>query len=420
MSGKVKKAAKAAKKVQKVVKTIQKVPVLRDLPLIEHPLETIGGLGGPAGRSVGKFLGKVTGTGDYEVRVNSLMKTSSQVLGGHVPRFSKTKDEYGTIINHHEFVMDITSSSTPGAFNNLTFALNPGNKQLYPWLSTVAQLYDQWMPLGIVFTFISSSGEVTTSQALGTVVMASDYDVTDLPYASKAEMNNSQYSVSGKPSVCMYHPIECDPGQRPIRLLKCRNLNSAPTDNLQWYDLCNFQIASVGIPNANVTLGELYVSYEIAFYKEQIPLSITSPLALGSDFLCLSTSITNYFGTSRTAPVGNSLATIFPTTSSLSIVDTNIGVGAFFSISVFWIGTAAICSTPTLTLTNCVAATTTAGDATANADANNGGVTDDVFAYFRVLRVTGPNPTVAFSAGGIPTSSLGALRIRLESPSLYA
>jgi hypothetical protein len=411
-----KKAVKAVKAAAKIVKLAQDIPVLNRAPAVKHPMESIGGLAGPLGRSIGRVMGTVVGTGDYTVKMNSLSTEAVSMLGGDVPRFSKTDDGYGTIVRHTELLTDVISSLTPGGFSAQILPINPGNATSFPWLSTIAQCYDQWKPLGMIYCFISTSGDNATSQALGSVMLATDYDVTDPPYPNKAAYANSQYSKTGKPSVCYYHPIECDPGQRPVEVLKVRS-TASPSDNAQWYDLGNFQIASVGVPASLTTLGELYVTYEIALYKEQLPTAPATTL-FESQFAGTGASSSNYLGTARTSPVGNSLAVSFPTNSSFTI-DTGLAIGSFFSLMISWVGTTQNCTTPTLTPTACVVAAVTAGNNAQGASYNGGAITDDQYTQYQVFRVTGSNPTVGFSTGVVPASATINLAIRSENPALF-
>lgn len=227
---------------------------------------------GDIGAFAGEGLAKLFGHGDYSVKSNSLMKGNNS--GTSIPKFSK--DRRGTRVTEREFIMDISSGalvSGSSDFFNTSFGIVPTNRATFPWLSTIANQFDQWEPHGIVFEFISSSSEFNgVSQALGTVILASDYDVTDSAYASKQVMENSDYSCSTRPSNNLVHGIECDPKERPIKLM----YTSEPESNdARFNTLANFQVASVGCSTANVKLGELWISYDITFYKKQLVSFLT-------------------------------------------------------------------------------------------------------------------------------------------------
>jgi hypothetical protein len=86
-------------------------------------------------------------------------------------------------------------------------------------------------------------------------------------------MENTDYAQSTKPSVDAVHGVECDPAERPTRVLYTRpigGLAPAGTD-INFYDLGIFTLATAGIASPGVTLGELWVSYDITFFKKVLP-----------------------------------------------------------------------------------------------------------------------------------------------------
>lgn len=230
---------------------------------------------GDLGAMAGSALAKYFGHGDYKVKGNSLME------GNTYARATFSKDgRRGTRITEREYLGDIFSGPLVGGSTSFTLAsyqLNPTNAITFPWLSRLAPLYDQWDPHGIVFEFVSTSSEFNgSSQALGTVVMATDYDPYDATFTSKQAMENSDYSCSTKPALGLVHGIECDSKERPTPILFTSTTNGAPVTA---YSLGNFQLATQGCSVANVALGELWVSYDITFYKKQLAdNSDTGPL----------------------------------------------------------------------------------------------------------------------------------------------
>jgi len=220
---------------------------------------------GDLGAAAGEGLAKLFGHGDYTLKANSLVHG---VNGPTVPKFAGN-GKRGTRITEREFITDVFSgalSAGASAFTNTTYRINPTDSNVFPWLAAIASQFDQWDPHGIVFEFISTSSTFNgTSQALGTVVMATDYDVTDTAYASKQQMENADFSCSSKPSESLLHGIECEPTERPTKVL----YTSSPANPL-FADLGNFQLATAGCSTAGARLGELWVSYDITFYKKQV------------------------------------------------------------------------------------------------------------------------------------------------------
>jgi len=138
---------------------------------------------GDLGEMAGSTLAKYFGHGDYTVKSNSLM-SSATTTGA---KFSSSLR--GTRIQEREFLGDVRSGSLfngSSSFSLTNFNINPTDPKTFPWLSNLSYLYDQWEPHGIVFEFISTSSEFNgTSQALGAVIMATEYDPFDPPYTDK-------------------------------------------------------------------------------------------------------------------------------------------------------------------------------------------------------------------------------------------
>jgi len=274
-----------------------------------------GDLGDLAGSSLAKYFGH----GDYAVKSNSLM--SSGHTGTVVPKFTQD-GKRGTRIIEREFLTNIESSTL---FSNTVKNLNPTDPTTFPWLSKIAPLFDQWEPNGIVFEFVSTSSEFNgTSQALGAVIFATDYDPYDPDFSSKQEMENSAYACSTKPSNGLSHGIECDPNERPTNVLYTSTSNGAP---LTATSLGRFQTAVQGCSVAGEILGELWVSYDITFYKKQL--------------LTLAGSVLDIDGT---ASVGTGMFSAPNITQQNTITMTqNVGVGSVLNFNNLLVGVEYVC-----------------------------------------------------------------------------
>lgn len=226
---------------------------------------------GDLGALAGSQLSKLFGYGDYKVAVkgNSLM---AGLHGPTVPKFSGD-GKRGVRLTEREFLGNVLSGPTlvsgSTTFNNNNYPLIPTDETTFPWLSKIAHLFDQWEPHGIVFEFVTTSSAYNgSSQALGAVIMATDYDPTDPTYASKQVMENADYACSSVPSANLVHGIECDPNERPLQIMYT-DLKGTPS----FSSLGNFQVATQGMSTAGTTVGELWVSYDITFYKKQLASS---------------------------------------------------------------------------------------------------------------------------------------------------
>nr|QKV51310.1 putative capsid protein [Crucivirus sp.] len=230
-------------------------------------------LGGWLGHGIGSVVKAITGFGDYTVRENSLMNLN---MGGIDPP-SIVNSRNGVIIRHREFIGNVLGATV---FTLQSFKIQPGLVSSFPWLSQVADAYQEWRPRGIIYEFKSLSSDAViatnSSGSLGSVIMATQYDSTLANFPDKRTMENSEYANSCKPSCSMLHPIECMKSQSVLSNLYLRAAGISLTGkDPRFYDLGNFQIAVEGMASgsAGQTIGELWVTFEVEMYKPELGLT---------------------------------------------------------------------------------------------------------------------------------------------------
>lgn len=206
-----------------------------------------------------------------------------------------TKLEKGEMrIVHSEYIGDLISSGTTGAvnFTSQSYGINPGNSGTFPWLSATAVNFQDYKFKKLVFEYrpLVSESTATTSATLtsmGAVIMATQYDSSLGPYATKSIMENADFTVSSKPSSQMVHAIECKPKFNPLGTLYVSpsqgTTNSGQSNSdIRMQNLGIFQIASSNIPIASNTpldLGEIWVHYDIELYKPQLNAGLVNLLS---------------------------------------------------------------------------------------------------------------------------------------------
>jgi len=175
------------------------------------------------------------------------------------------------VVRHREYLSDVVTSATVGQFAIESFALNPGLDTSFPWLSGIAQQYQEYTWKGLIFEYVSTSGStVIGAGSLGSIEMATQYRSTAAPFTNKVTMLNEHFSTDGKPSIDFCHPVECDPAENPFNIQYVRGAAVPVGEDQKMYDLGTFSIASVGSPAASVNVGELWVSYEVELRKPQV------------------------------------------------------------------------------------------------------------------------------------------------------
>jgi hypothetical protein len=251
-------AAAVAKEVKSAVSALKKFRKAENKgEILRSTGGRLGGLMGMPrlGRAMGAGLSKIMGHGDYVPKVNSIYHGTAEAVGPPVPFFSNS-GRHGVRVVEREYVGDIVTG-TNGAFTIQTFRVNPGLNSTFPWLSTLANSYDEWEPLGMMVEFVSTSASYGggSNQALGAVVIGADYDVLDAQWTSLIQMQNNEFSCSTRSSENLCHFVECATSERGRRVLFTRA--GAPPNNstLMDYDLCNIQVATAGSPSSGVNIG---------------------------------------------------------------------------------------------------------------------------------------------------------------------
>jgi len=177
-------------------------------------------------------------------------------------------------IVHREYIRDIQGSTN---FSQSVLPLNPGLAETFPFLSQVADAYEEFRIRGLVFEYKSTSSEYVfntggsgSSGALGTVIMATNYNAAiSPPFTDKKSMENYQYAQSAPPTRNMLHQVECRGAGTPLKTMYLRTGPQAPQTDIRMYDLGNFSIATQGMITEvdNATIGELWVAYDVEFFK---------------------------------------------------------------------------------------------------------------------------------------------------------
>jgi len=231
---------------------------------------------------------------------------------GHPAPVIASAGDLGVRIRHREYIGDVLSSTPAGSFGVSSFLINPTNSDLFPWLSQLAKNFQEYKMEGLFMEFRTTSADALTgtNTALGTVMMATNYNSAASNFQSKREMENSQFGQSCKPSQSLRHFVECAPARTAISDTKyCRQGVIPASADPRLYDLGKFQIATVGVQAAAVNLGELWVSYQVTLMK---PIDAISNLWVDykeSMFVTDGVTASDGFGNlaTRTANVGGAV-----------------------------------------------------------------------------------------------------------------
>lgn len=231
----------------------------------------VPGIGAVLSPAAGALWDSLIGSGAYApvtygVKNNSFMKQ----ITANGPPSMWTNNKQSFVFRHKEYLGSVVSSATSLEFKVDTYPIQPSNKVTFPWLSGMAPLFQEYKVKGMVFEFQSASGDALngTNTALGTVMLATNYNAGQAPFATKQQLASTDFVSMCKPSMSCIHPIECAPQLTANEMLYVNPTSVVPAgEDIKSYNLGLFQVASVGIQGSSVVIGDLWCSYEIEFYK---------------------------------------------------------------------------------------------------------------------------------------------------------
>jgi len=304
--------------------------------------------GSAAGSSLGAAVSRWLGAGDYSVASNTIVKSSLKAASS-VPMMHNFGQN--VVVRHREYLGEIRGST---AFTvQDSFELNPGNSRTFPWLSGIAQNFQEYSFKGVVFHYVPSSGSAIsgTSPALGTVMMQTSYRSTDTAPTNKAELLNEYCSNEAVPSETMAHPIECDPKENPFNVQYVRNRPLSSGETALMYDLGVTHIATSGQLASGNVLGDLWVTYEVELKKPILSSNATSSFKALSAYTTGTITAGTLVSTIGTATIPDSSMSVLFSNNTITIAE---GTTGKYVVTVTILGTLSSCSwTGPLTYTNC-------------------------------------------------------------------
>ena len=242
---------------------------------------------GQATRGFGMYEGGMVGDSYNTAYGPKMSAIQSGQVPFPVPMFQRGSDMTGGIVvTKSEYLSDVYCSGfvNPGSlvppivapfptgvepFSVKRYEINPALPQTFPWLSQIAQNYDEYEIHELIFTFVSSVSDIGSSAngQCGNVLMVTEYN-NDLPnFRNKEDMLMYQGAKSTKTTESETCEVECDPANASGKYTRTAGL---PLNKNKFdYDLGVFQIAVSQAPQtfAGQSLGELWVSYTVKLKK---------------------------------------------------------------------------------------------------------------------------------------------------------
>jgi hypothetical protein len=361
--------------------------------------ESVGSkIGSFVGHGIQQVIKAITGFGDYNIDQNSLMNGGLQP-----PEIINSQSKGAFIVRHREYIADVKATT---AFTNVNYDINPGLVNSFPWLSQVASAFEEYNLRGLVYEFKSMSSDAvlatSATSALGTVIMATQYNSLVPNFTSKLVMENYEFANSDKPSNSFLHPVECSKLLNPLMNLYIRTGSVPANADQRLYDLGNFQIATVGMQASSGVIGELWCTFEIELHMPK--LLNAQGLELLTDHYQLGTVANSTpLGTTSVLQPNSSLGTSISVGYELFFPSTTTLGNYLFNYSV--VGGSTSISGPSISTTNCSFLTIYNGDTSSSIRIPNS-TTTTTLVILGVLSVTGVGASMTFSTSGTLPSSV--------------
>jgi hypothetical protein len=262
--------AKSRKKSQK--SNNRKVVVQQSKPKIvyvDKPTPSIGAQIGDKLQKLGESLfTRFMGTGDYTCNDGAYgVKTNALIKGSDAKAVKMNSGKSSFIFEHTEYIGDVYAG-VGGAFNQQEYTVNPINPVTFPWLSNIAPSFESYEVQGMIFRYVSSSGQsvASTNTSIGTIMGVFAYDTLDASFVSKQQLLQYEDVVNCRTSENFICGVECDPTRLPTFSNKLYVGAPPSGSDPKLYNYGKFVVASQGTTADNQILGEVWVSYRIKFH----------------------------------------------------------------------------------------------------------------------------------------------------------
>jgi hypothetical protein len=229
---------------------------------------------------------------------------------------------------------EVISLSIPGSSSwtsQLEFDLNPGLSSTFPWLSNVAEQYQEYKFVKLIFHYVP----IAPTSSQGDVILTPFYDAAAAYPQSEVQASDSINAVIG--SVWMDHKCALSSSLMHPSGVKKYIRTFRMSGDSKSYDVGRLQLSTV---NETTTsgIGKLYVDYTVQLFGPRLSPLITTPTSCSiwtltaSQFFTGSAIqyITNSFGniTNQSDPLG-----ITYSAGTFSLPDGNYSVDFFCTVS---------------------------------------------------------------------------------------
>jgi hypothetical protein len=192
---------------------------------------------------------------------------------GMVPRAGHTMtstNRYGQYLVEDEFIEDINGSVL---FNCRQWEVNPGQFGTFPWMSTIAQRYEEYEFDELEFYVTSTVSGFAANGQQGTIVLSASYDSADpLPGSLRSVEDSDPHTVPCLPCTPVVSlKLDCNLMRKNLG----KFIRPGPlviNQDIKTYDCANLYVSVSGCANTT-KIGELHVKYKCRVKKPILDVS---------------------------------------------------------------------------------------------------------------------------------------------------
>lgn len=180
---------------------------------------------------------------------------------GKAPAITMSRDMCRIV--HRELIESVTGSV---AFTvQRSIAVQPGLAASFPWLSVMAQGWEQYRFRSLKYCYYTRTG----SNVPGSVILAPDYDAADAAPATEQIASAFENVAEDAP----WKDIECRMTRLSMAAGQTRHFTRsgplAANLDIKTYDVANLHLCT--IDGTAVPWGKLWVEYDVEFFVPQLP-----------------------------------------------------------------------------------------------------------------------------------------------------
>lgn len=194
--------------------------------------------------------------------VNSAAAAYATGQSSTAPDIRATRDSCRVV--HRELIGSVSGGASTAFSVNSTFALNPGLSSTFPWLSIIAEAWEQYRFNSLKVCYYTRC----STQTAGSVLLVTDYDAADPAPATEFIASSYEDTAEDAPwkDICSdLRPSAMFP-MGPKKFLRTSAL--AANEDIKTYDAGNLFVCTVDSAAA-AGWGKIWLEYDVSFFVPQ-------------------------------------------------------------------------------------------------------------------------------------------------------